>query len=76
MIKLDFEIQTQYGVYRDALYLEDNHSLTEQDIDAMKQERVDNWIAVITAPSEEVILEETLIIENLIQEIEEEVNNG
>lgn len=55
MIKLDFEFQTQYGVYRDALYLEDNHSLTEQDIEAMKQERVDNWIAVITAPSEEVI---------------------
>jgi hypothetical protein len=55
MIKLDFEFQTQYGVYRDALYLEDNHSFTEQDIEAMKQERVDNWIAVITAPSEEVI---------------------
>ena len=55
MIKLDFEFQTQYGVYRDALYLEDNHSLTKQEIEAMKQERVDNWIAVITAPSEEVI---------------------
>lgn len=55
MIKIDFEFQTQYGVYRDALYLEDNHSFTEQEIEAMKQERVDNWISVITAPSEEVI---------------------
>jgi len=55
MKKIDFEFQTQYGVYRDALYLEDNHSFTEQEIEAMKQERVDNWIAVITAPSEEVI---------------------
>jgi len=55
MIKLDFEFQTQYGVYRDALYLEDNHSFTEQEIEAMKQERVDNWIAIITAPSEEVV---------------------
>jgi hypothetical protein len=55
MIKIDFEFQTQYGVYRDALYLEDNHSFTEQEIEAMKQERVDNWIAVITAPSEEVV---------------------
>lgn len=55
MIKLDFEFQTQYGVYRDALHLDDNHSFTEQEIEAMKQERVDNWIAVITAPSEEVV---------------------
>ena len=55
MKKIDFEFQTQYGVYRDALYLDDNHSFTEQEIEAMKQERVDNWIAVITAPSEEVI---------------------
>lgn len=76
MIKLDFEIQTQYGVYRDALYLDDNHGFTEQDIEAMKQERVDNWIAIITAPSEEVLLEENLIMEDLMQEIQEEVNNG
>jgi len=55
MIKIDFEFQTQYGVYRDALYLDDNHSFTEQEIEAMKQERVDNWIAFITAPSEEVV---------------------
>jgi hypothetical protein len=52
MIKLDFEFQTQYGVYRDALYLEDNHSFTEQEIEAMKQDRVNNWIAVIESPPE------------------------
>ena len=50
MIKLDFEFQTQYGVYRDALYLDDNHSFTEQEIEAMKQQRVNNWIAVIENP--------------------------
>jgi hypothetical protein len=55
MIKIDFTFDTEYGVYRDALYLEDNHSFTEQEIEAMKQERVNNWIAVITAPSEEVV---------------------
>jgi hypothetical protein len=55
MIKIDFTFDTEYGVYRDALYLEDNHSFTEQKIEAIKQERVDNWIAIITAPSEEVV---------------------
>jgi hypothetical protein len=55
MIKIDFSFDTQYGVYRDALYLDDNHSFTEKEIEAMKQARVDNWISVITIPSEEVI---------------------
>ena len=50
MIKLDFEFETQYGVYHDALYLEDNHNFTEQEIDAMKQQRVDNWLDLIENP--------------------------
>lgn len=49
-IKIDFEYTTQYGTYRDALYLPERHVFTEQEITAMKQERLDNWIAVITAP--------------------------
>ena len=54
MIKLIFEFETKYGVYRDALYLEENHTFTEQEVDAMKQQRVDNWIAVIENPPAEV----------------------
>ena len=57
MIKIDFSFDTQYGVYRDALYLDDNHNFTEQEIETMKQERVDNWIAVIETPSSEEIVE-------------------
>lgn len=50
MIKIDFEFQTEHGVFRDALYLEDNHGLSEAQIDAMKAERRDAWIALVTAP--------------------------
>tara|TARA_R110002126_G_scaffold1478_5_gene8685 strand:+ start:1385 stop:1561 length:177 start_codon:yes stop_codon:yes gene_type:complete len=50
MIQIIFEFQTQYGVFRDALHLPEGHGLSDEQIDAMKQERVDNWIAVITAP--------------------------
>lgn len=50
MIKIDFEFQTEYGLFRDALHLPDDHGLTEEQIAAMKQERVDNWIAVVSAP--------------------------
>lgn len=49
-MKIDFEFQTPHGVFRDALHLADDHSFTEAEIEAMKQQRVDNWIAVVTAP--------------------------
>lgn len=52
-MKIDFEFQTEYGLFRDALHLEDDHTFTDEQIQTMKQERVDNWIAVITAPSVE-----------------------
>lgn len=54
MIKIDFEFETEYGVFRDALHLPDDHAFTDDEIQAMKNERVDNWIAAITAPSVEV----------------------
>jgi hypothetical protein len=50
MIKIDFEFESQFGNYRDALYLPEDHTFTEEQIDAMKQERFDNWIAVVTSP--------------------------
>lgn len=53
MIQVVFERDTEYGVYRDALYLPADHTFTEAEIDAMMQERVDNWIAVIETPPEE-----------------------
>jgi hypothetical protein len=33
--------------------LADDHSFTEAEIELMKQQRVDNWIAVVTAPAVE-----------------------
>jgi len=49
-MKIDFEFTTQHGVFRDALYLEDNHSLSEAEINALKQERLDKWLDVIENP--------------------------
>lgn len=53
MIKIDFERQTEYGTYRDALTLADNHTLSQAEIDAMMQQRVDAWLTVITTPPQE-----------------------
>ena len=56
MIKVDFEFQTPHGVFRDALHLPYDHGMTDEQIDAMKTQRVDNWIAVVTALSAEETL--------------------
>jgi hypothetical protein len=53
MVKIDFEFETPHGVFRDALHLPDDHGMTDEQIDAMKQQRVDNWIAIVTAPPAE-----------------------
>ena len=50
MLNIIFEFTTKYGVFRDALYLPENHNLTDTEIEAMKQERVANWLAVVEAP--------------------------
>lgn len=58
MIKIDFEFESKYGVFRDALHLPDDHGMTDEQIAAMKQQRFDNWIAIIEAPPAEVPAEE------------------
>jgi len=54
-MKIDFEFQTPHGLFRDALHLADAHGLTDDQIEAMKAERRDNWIAVVTAPPAEEV---------------------
>ncbi len=54
-MKIDFEFTTPHGLFRDALHLPDDHSFSDVEIEAMKQQRVDNWIAVVTAPPAEEI---------------------
>lgn len=53
MVKIEFEFDTQYGVFRDALVLPDDHGLSDAELDAAKQQRLDSWIAAITAPPSE-----------------------
>ena len=52
-MKIDFEFQTPHGLFRDALHLPDDHGLGDDAIEALKAERRDNWIAVVTAPAVE-----------------------
>lgn len=48
-MKIDFEVTTPHGKFCDALYFEDDAVPDDATIEAMKQERVNNWIAIVTA---------------------------
>jgi hypothetical protein len=52
-MKIDFSFDTQYGTFCDSIHLPDDHNFTDDEIEAMKQQRLNNWIAVITAPPSE-----------------------
>jgi hypothetical protein len=54
-MKIDFTFSSPYGTFSDALVLPDDHGLSNEQIEAMKQQRFDNWIAVITAPPTEEV---------------------
>ena len=47
MIKIDFEFKTDNGVFRDALHLPDDHTFLDEEIESMKLERVNNWLAIV-----------------------------
>lgn len=49
-MKIDFEYTTQYGVFRDALYLDDDHQLSDAEIETLKQERLNNWVFRVENP--------------------------
>lgn len=65
-MKIDFEFTTQYGIFRDALYLDDNHALSEAEINALKQERLDNWLYSVENPPE--LEPETVEIDGVLYE--------
>ena len=54
-VQVLFRKSTPYGEYQDALYFpqDDYEKLSPEEIEAMKQFRIDNWIAIITAPLKE-----------------------
>ena len=57
-MKIDFQFNTKHGLFSDAITLPDDHTYTDAEIDAMKQERLANWITILETPStptEEVI---------------------
>lgn len=52
-MQIVFEFETKYGPFSDALYLDEDHTFTEAEVEAMKQERLTNWITMLESPPTE-----------------------
>ena len=72
MVKIDFERGVAPIIFRDALHLPDDHSFSEAEIEAMKDERYKTWQAFVEAasiaPPIEPAIEEPVIEEPAIEE--------
>lgn len=66
MIKIEFEFETQYGNFHDALYLPEDHTYTEEQIVEMQLERLNNWIYILENPPEPD--PETIEIDGIVYE--------
>lgn len=53
MPKIDFTLTDGQYSFSDALHLPDDAVYTDEEIEAMKQARFDNWLAIILAPPPE-----------------------
>lgn len=48
MVKIDFEFETQFGKFADALWFPDDQPLpSPEQIEAMKAQRLQNWIDAV-----------------------------
>lgn len=57
-MKIDFEFNTEYGVFRDAISFPDDDVLSDSEIEAIKQERLNNWIVFVTTPTTDTVVTE------------------
>ena len=44
MIRVDFEIQTEYGLFKDSITYMEEENLSEQQIENIKQQRLNKWL--------------------------------
>jgi hypothetical protein len=65
-MKIEFSFDTQYGKFADALWFSDEEPIPPEDqIEIMKQQRLNDWLAIFTAPSFDAVYE---ISEDVIPE--------
>jgi hypothetical protein len=62
-VRIDFEYETAYGKFADAIWFPDDEPMTPAEIEAEKQRRLADWLAVVEPPPEELSVVETPVLE-------------
>lgn len=52
MVKVEIEFESAFGMFRDAITLPDDHGFSKEEIEAIKQQRFQKWLELVT-PQEE-----------------------
>lgn len=52
-MRIEFEIKQNGLVFKDAIELDDSHTLSESEIDKIKNQRFQNWLASTTPENAE-----------------------
>lgn len=61
-MKIDFEFQTQYGKFADALWFADDQVPDDAIIEVMKQQRLNKWIdSILNPPPAPEVIEEVVV---------------
>ena len=60
---INFEKTDGVHTLRDAIVLPEGVTMTEDEIESMKQQRFDNWVKIITTPVENPNPEEPVVEE-------------
>jgi len=70
-IQVIFRTDTQYGAYQDALWFSqaEYDALKQEDLDTMKQARIDKWIDIVSKPAPELTKAEQLV------QVQSEIDN-
>ena len=55
MIKVDFEFETKYGKFADAIWYPEDTPMSEEELEAEKQRRLANWLNMLENPVSEQV---------------------
>ena len=59
-MKIDFEFETPYGKFADALWLSDDEPTpSDTEIEILKQQRLNDWLAIFDQPVIDTLVEDT-----------------
>lgn len=49
-MKIDFEFDTEHGKFVDAIHIPEGQTISNEEIEALKQLRLNNWLSLLNNP--------------------------